>query len=118
MSERRIRELERQNEWLRQQAEPWFEATAGLSEDGRKALVKHLVRRSAELRRSAGIVQGWFQSHRRGDQGFAIRERDTGDVRELTFAAERDLHAAGVQVGDLVEVSEKGARILERKSRP
>jgi hypothetical protein len=114
MTDRRIEELERQNEWLRQQAEPWFEATAGLSEDDRNALVKHLVRRSVELRRSAEIVPGWFQSHRRGHQGFAIRERDTGDVRELTFAAERDLHAVGVQVGDLVEVSDRHARILRR----
>lgn len=118
MSEQRIRELERQNEWLRQQAEPWFDATAGLSEDDREALVRHLVHQSAKLRRSAGIVQGWFQSRRRGNQGFAIREKATGDVRALTFAAEVDLHAAGVQVGDLVEVSDKGARILERKSRP
>lgn len=76
-------------------------------------------RRIEELRRSAEIVEGWFQSYSRGsDQGFTIRERGTGDLRELTFAAECDLHAAGVQIGDLVAVSAGGARILERRNRP
>lgn len=119
MTERRVKELQRQNDWLRREARPWFDATRDLTDDAKRLLVGHVVRRGSELRRAAAkaaeVVVGWFHSHGGDGHGFTIKERDSGRLRELTFSAERDLHHAGVALGDLVEVSDKGARILERE---
>lgn len=114
-----VSRLKARLEALQRRLEPFERALEGLTPSQAGKLLQGLSRAADELREASVRVIGWFRGFRASDRPEAelveLQDRATG-ARVLLDAprAVQELRSAKVRSGDLVEVSQAGARILER----
>lgn len=91
----------------------------GLTSRDRDRLMRMLATTARKMRDAARVVTGWFrgisQPRSGEDHLIEVEEQGTGAVHSIpSTRAALDLANAGVQPGDLVEVSAQSARIIVR----
>ncbi len=116
MTERRAKELQRNNAWLSRQAKPWLDAIHGLNDRDHSTLTKALGAASDKMRAMTGTVRGWLRSLGSPDSpNYVIERLDDGRRQEVSEAATRALRRAGADLGDVVEATGRGAKILHKE---
>lgn len=114
-----VSRLRERLEALQRRLEPFERALEGLTPSQARKLLQGLSRAADELREASVRVIGWFRGFRASDRPEAelveLQDRATGASLLLDAPrAVEELRSAKVRSGDLVEVSQAGARILER----
>lgn len=91
----------------------------GLSREDRHSLEKMIALAADKMRQAARVVTGWLrgmgQERPGGDWHVDVEIKGTGELRRVvSMKAAIDLNAADAKLGDLVEVSRVGGRVLQR----
>lgn len=122
---REVQRLTKELKAVRSELKTFKDIFEGLTPEQGRQLLGHMVRKGAQMRaelaaaakEAAQVVIGWLRGGEPHSTGYRLKIEEQSTGRTVTFESPKaadDLRAAGVQLGDLVEVSKARGTVIRR----